>query len=598
MSTINAMSKRERRRRQNEKCESEDNEDVVGHKNIVHKGGSDGVKDSRTLVRNDTFTVPKPRTVFDHFVSDKGNITNGSNNGENGLGIDLPQSDSDESKNLTHTINVETWSSESKNPTYKVSGGDQSKHDTYNVQKVEGGGEMVRPVPAPRRRRTIPAKEPDKNSSDTDKDVMEIEADDSNRSNKTESLEEEAGTVKKISTLESDSSIEVPKPKPRNLYSMSVVQPPPRKTDSLSKSKSLEEVNVKASRPRSTKSNPETKTLDCGEVKEPKAEVAHHGKEKKGRFAALLRRRKQKKASKMFSSVMKLERARIPTISSILKDLKDDSSKAKLEEEEEDKFDLQIESPRLPQSAPNDKMYVQYKNGFYVKNRDDVFKKDEEELLEGGTGNKRMEDSISSTMLGTAMLFQKYWSRAMMYFHGLVAGFGFAHAFAITTVLLYLNHDFRGFVDIYACLALKIHFMFYMLIALCIISCLDRLDVCDFSKKHWRSLCGTCVGPWIVLIIYVLSFVLTFLTHVTETRFDSHQFMNITGENSWNSEGYSAETFTCWYRIVWARDILVLAAWLLISITEFSDNLYGYLKSLATKVESLSNGEARISAVI
>lgn len=250
------------------------------------------------------------------------------------------------------------------------------------------GGEGARPIPAPRRRQTIAAKEPDKNSSDTDKDIMEIEADDSSEHNKTESLEQKAETVKKVSTFESDiSTEEYPKPKPRKLSSVAVAQASMHKLDSLSKSRSLEEINAKVLRPRSTKSNPETKTEDYGKVREAKPVAAEPGKEKKGRFAALLQRRKQKKASKMFSSVIKLERARIPTISSILKDLKDDSSRAKLEEEEEDKFDLQIESPRLPQSAPTDKMYVQYKNGFYLKSRDDVFKQDGE-MLTGGTGKK------------------------------------------------------------------------------------------------------------------------------------------------------------------------------------------------------------------
>lgn len=139
MSSSSVMSRRERRRRQNGKCEFEDNEDiVVVQKNILEEKGDGDLKDSRTLVRKDTFTVPNSSIVFENFDPDeKETVTNGSTNGETDLRIDLNHSDSENSKNLTHTLNAEIGSSESNNLTYKVCDGEESKYDTYNVHKVE-----------------------------------------------------------------------------------------------------------------------------------------------------------------------------------------------------------------------------------------------------------------------------------------------------------------------------------------------------------------------------------------------------------------------------------------------------------------------------
>lgn len=81
-----------------------------------------------------------------------------------------------------------------------------------------------------------------------------------------------------------------------------------------------------------------------------------------------------------------------------------------------------------------------------------------------------MEDST----IKTAVLFHKYWSRLMIYFHGLLAGFALFHAVAVTALMVYHKHEAKDFVDIYSSLALKIHFIFYTLITLCVISCFDR----------------------------------------------------------------------------------------------------------------------------
>lgn len=235
---------------------------------------------------------------------------------------------------------------------------------------------------------------------------MDIEFDDNkDKEEEEESIKEKeakdsSGKVSRIVEMltgtDTDDSIEaviLPKPKPRRRSS------PLKETRSpLKKSKSFEALDKEETYSRDIKSDLETggrfeeSDEDSEKKKKPlvedkkssdSEETPKSQTQKSRRFAELLdRKNKKKKSGSMFSSMMRLERARLPKISSILRDLKEDVSKENRLEQltEEDRTDFQMDSPRIPEPDSNGRIYVQNKNGFYVKSREEVFKTNSESL--------------------------------------------------------------------------------------------------------------------------------------------------------------------------------------------------------------------------
>lgn len=96
------------------------------------------------------------------------------------------------------------------------------------------------------------------------------------------------------------------------------------------------------------------------------------------------RKSKNKRKSNLLSSVIKLEKAKIPQIASVLKDSKEVVGKKDKVEDEEDTTDFQIDSPNYLESVGNRQIYVQNKNGFCVMGIDEVLKNKKGNEKDGG----------------------------------------------------------------------------------------------------------------------------------------------------------------------------------------------------------------------
>ena len=63
-----------------------------------------------------------------------------------------------------------------------------------------------------------------------------------------------------------------------------------------------------------------------------------------------------------------------------------------------------------------------------------------------------------------------------------------------------------------------------------------RIDIGHINKKHWET-AWKVPSMWSILCVYLASFLLTFINHKTETRFDSYLHMtdNDTDAKIWNT---------------------------------------------------------------
>lgn len=232
----------------------------------------------------------------------------------------------------------------------------------------------------------------EKLSSDTDRDVAEIDLDDIRVKSDSESKSTRPNTEpKEMVPSESEPSVVIPVPKPRKRVSVSqnnlVESPKPEaETEIPEPSEREDDCNKQGKETVPKKSElPLIENLEKEYVLKSEKEIRENLKtHKKLRIADLVEKKDGKKTKKpkgkktghVFSSIMKLEKAKIPKIASILKDLKDLETKEATEKVEagEDNVDFQIDSPRYPESVHNQQIYVQNKNGFFVMEREDVLK--------------------------------------------------------------------------------------------------------------------------------------------------------------------------------------------------------------------------------
>lgn len=123
-----------------------------------------------------------------------------------------------------------------------------------------------------------------------------------------------------------------------------------------------------------------------------------------------------------------------------------------------------------------------------------------------------------------------------------------------------------------------------------------RLDVGRLNKKHFES-AWKLPSMWVIISIYALSFILTFVNHKTEARFDAYQYESQTEEKLWDPTVHPDldSIITIWYRTVWTRDMSVLIAWLLISLTQYTDFLYLHLVNMIKYTEIRNEEEGSVS---
>ncbi|KAK6630374.1 hypothetical protein RUM44_005041 [Polyplax serrata] len=560
-----SAARKERRRKRNEN-------NALGHTDEKSTGNfrvvTNEMRSTEKLFRRDTYVLTKNKTDMD--VISKDDATE-----------ELNVSSFDGRPTTKHA-------SETSVLTYNI---EEPNHDTFNVEKP---GTENRPVPAPRMTKSSMASE--KLSSDTDRDVAEIDLDDIRVKSDSESKSTRPNTEpKEMVPSESEPSVVIPVPKPRKRVSVSqnnlVESPKPEaETEIPEPSEREDDCNKQGKETVPKKSElPLIENLEKEYVLKSEKEIRENLKtHKKLRIADLVEKKDGKKTKKpkgkktghVFSSIMKLEKAKIPKIASILKDLKDLETKEATEKVEagEDNVDFQIDSPRYPESVHNQQIYVQNKNGFFVMEREDVLKS-------GSDGEKYSSNdrSMENSTVKTAIFFQKYWSRTMMYFHGILAGFAFGHTAMVTAIMMHFNYDPKSFIDLYSRLSLKIHYIFYSLTTFCIVSCFDRVDIGHINRKHWKT-AWKVPSMWSILAIYIISFALTFTNHKTQARFDAYQYIqgNDTEDKIWNAQvpNEIQVGLLTWFHTIWARDALLLVAWLIISLTKFSDFLCGHLNNM------------------
>lgn len=268
-----------------------------------------------------------------------------------------------------------------------------------NIYFPPSGTYEIRPIPAPRRRKPF-QKSPEKVSSDTDKDIMEIDLDDVQVKSDVDAKSTNSSKPSSRSLLSKGSTKNsTPIPKPRKLL------PSPNEAAKtylpvpiLRKSKSFEDLaketfmeddrNIKSEShvlkvnaqqegdsARTRNELPLLENLKYEYAFKSEKEIQDTVKKnKKLKIMDLVdrKKKKKKKPSKMFSSI-KLEKTKI---SSILKGGKEAKPKDEKVDEEDSPGDFQVESPKYPKSAQIGHIYVQNKYGFHVMEKEEVLTKD------------------------------------------------------------------------------------------------------------------------------------------------------------------------------------------------------------------------------
>lgn len=220
-----------------------------------------------------------------------------------------------------------------------------------------------------------------------------------------------------------------------------------------------------------------------------------------------------------------------------------------------------------PTEAPRtDKMFIQTPRGFRSVSDSNFLKTmspDDPEIGRRSNGNDAA---------GLSCLVQRIWILFANICHGLLAGLALAHILFIgtTTPKDLLSGSLKSYIsstEIYTN-------TFYCLAILCVVSILDRMDICRWTVLNANE---SISFRWIIVVmIYVATIILCLSSETFDERFYVVANNDNVNTNS-TKEMEHGHVINIWSSLSLARSISAIIGWIMIGLRPTEDLLYDQL---------------------
>lgn len=218
-------------------------------------------------------------------------------------------------------------------------------------------------------------------------------------------------------------------------------------------------------------------------------------------------------------------------------------------------------------SQPLDKLFIETNSGFKRENKTKLARKwaEEEKIKQ----EDEPEGQISST-IEFALFTHNVFKTFCLFIHGLTAGIAMWHIVIVYVLLYHSNIDFLSH---YRPLALPVQCMFYILLVLCTLSACDRFDIANPTRRFvLRSI--TLQTGTVSIIIYFAALILSLSVANIEDRMN----LNDRYPDLWLNPDETSSQINLWRNVNTARGVLIIIAWIVLSITSTTDRLGQMLK--------------------
>ncbi|KAL5007492.1 hypothetical protein ScPMuIL_016298 [Solemya velum] len=256
----------------------------------------------------------------------------------------------------------------------------------------------------------------------------------------------------------------------------------------------------------------------------------------------------------------------VAALTGLEEDVVTDADQKDVEEEDE-----QIKAPystasNVMKSQPVEKLYIETGTGFIGQNRNRVARRIAEEQA-----IKELEvDAPRKTTIEFALDTYHFLKTICLFVHGLTAGIAMWHTVMIF-VLLY--HNYTDFLEHYYLLALPVQCMFYMLLVLCTVSCCDRYDV-NSPNRRFVLRAFTLQSGAVSILLYLIALILSLVSADLEDRMIYFKTSPALWENAQDTE----DNVLLWRNLSTARAVLIIVAWLVLTIDPNTDRLIENLR--------------------
>ncbi|KAL4225694.1 hypothetical protein ACF0H5_016383 [Mactra antiquata] len=254
------------------------------------------------------------------------------------------------------------------------------------------------------------------------------------------------------------------------------------------------------------------------------------------------------------------------TLLAELTDIQDDiitHDEDKDKDEEEDQYRKQPYSTTSIgiRSQPTEKFYIETDGGFKGENKNKFAKRQAEELKDKAVVVEEPKNTTIEFAIRTHAVLRTF----SLFCHGLLAGLALWHI-----VVSYILMDFGDydFIEHYRELALPVQCVFYLLIALCTLSCLDRFDIAH-SRRGFVLKALTLQNGTVSVLIYFAALVVSLSNGAIEDKINLYDIK----PSLWNNTATASDDLDLWLNLNTTRNILSIIGWFVISLTPLTDRL-------------------------
>ncbi|XP_076619453.1 uncharacterized protein LOC143340924 [Colletes latitarsis] len=231
--------------------------------------------------------------------------------------------------------------------------------------------------------------------------------------------------------------------------------------------------------------------------------------------------------------------------------------------------------PPFPELT-TDKIYVQYRDGFSAMkiSRSRGTRRGAKPETEG----RNDVENRDSPPIRVAIAVQQFSKSIGLVFQGLLGGMALMHFI----MLHILFDDSMEFVIDHSTICEIYANMFSFLIAMCIVSTLDKFDLARFDVYHLREIYCEYNRAVLAVPLYLIVFCLHQISSRTDNRLASVHYYGVNDslwENATSMQSI-VDDLISWQRISMSKDILAVFAWLFVSLGTKDDAFLVHLRSM------------------
>ncbi|KAL8602011.1 hypothetical protein ACOMHN_008502 [Nucella lapillus] len=234
-------------------------------------------------------------------------------------------------------------------------------------------------------------------------------------------------------------------------------------------------------------------------------------------------------------------------------------------------------------SQPTDKIFIETNRGFKGYTKAQLTKRAQQEKEEKESTEP---DRPIRTTLEFGLSTHTVFKTVCLFLHGMTAGLAL---WQVVVVYILSQHSDQDFLQHYRVLALPVQCVFYLLLALCVISACDRFDVGNPTGRFVMQALTLQNGA-VSILIYLVGLVLSLSAIDVEDRI---HLQNV-DPTLWNSTQVTDDELSKFRNLNTARGVAAILGWFVIALAPNTDRLS---KNLNDGDDEILSGQLELDQV-